>query len=189
MSSTTEINGKITKHAAGEPTTLLADFVSTNLIFTLAHGIFVFGFVYGVLELGPSVPSVRRGLTAMLTAQAIAFGLDAVTIRTRSFAWIRRRADAAQGRMVVLHLGLIGGAFVLMMTERPASFFVIFVILKLLYDLAMAAPWKQELPQKPPGFLRRLGRMTNTPGVEGAWTKEVEAQRRKQIEDEVPLPA
>ena len=186
---TTEINGKVTKHAAGEPTTLLADFVRTNLIFTLTHGIFVFGFVFGVLDLGPSGPSVRYGLLAMLTAQAIGFAVDAATIRERSFVWIRRRADAAQGRMLVLHLGLIGGAFVLVWTERPPSFFVVFVVLKLLYDLASAAPWKQELPERPPGARSALGRTANKPGVADVWKNEVDAQRRKQTEDEEPMPA
>ena len=182
------INGKDVSRAQGGATTLLASFATTNLIFSLAHGVFVVVLVFGVLDLAPSWPSVHRGLLGMLTAQAIAFALDAVTIGARSFAWIRRRADAAQGRMLVLHLALIGGAFVLFWTARPASFFVVFVVLKLLYDLATAAPWNQELPLKAPGFVRAIGRMANKPGVEDVWTKEVEAQRRKQIEDEEPMP-
>ena len=188
-SLTITVNGKEISRTQRGTTTLLASFVTTNLIFSLAHGVFVVVLVFGLLDLAPSWPSVRRGLLGMLTAQAIAFSLDAVTIGTRSFAWIRRRADAAQGRMLVLHLALIGGAFVLFWTERPASFFVVFVVLKLLYDLAAAAPWKQELPLEAPGFVRALGRMVNKPGVEDVWKKEVEAQRRKQIEDEEPMRA
>jgi hypothetical protein len=185
---TTRMGGKTTTQAAEGTTTLLGSFITTNLIFTLAHGIFVIAFVYGILHLGPSGPSVRRGLLAILAVQTIGFTLDAVTIRARSFAWIRQRADAALGRMLILHLALIGGAFLLALTERPAAFFAVFVLLKLLFDLASAVPWRSELPAEAPSLLRVLGKATNTPRVEEVWKREVEAQRRKQIEDEEPLP-
>ena len=185
---TTQSGGKKTTWAAGEPTTLLVSFVSTNLPFTLVHGIFVIFFVYGILEVGPSWPSLRRGVLGILAVQTIGFTLDAVTIRTRSFAWIRERADAAMGRILIVHLGIIGGAFLFLWTERPGSFFVVFVLLKLLFDLATAMPWKQGLPEEAPGLLSALGKLAKKPGVEGVWKKEVEAQRRKQIEDEEPMP-
>jgi hypothetical protein len=196
---TTRVGGETTTRVARGTTTLLVSFVTTNLLFALAHGIFVVAFVYGILKLGPSGPSLRRGLLGMLVAQSIGFVLDAVTIRTRSFAWIRQRADAALGRMVIVHLGLIGGVGLLIWTGRPASFFVVFVFLKLLFDLAAALPWKQELPTEAPGWLRKLGKLApKPPGVteemwrkelEEGYRKEVEAQRRKQIEDEEPMPA
>ena len=185
---TTQMGGKQKTWAAGEPTTLLVSFVSTNLPFTLVHGIFVVAFVYGILEVGPSLPNLRRGVLGILAVQTIGFALDAATIRTRSFAWIRERSDAALGRMLIVHLGLIGGVFLFMWTERPPSFFVVFVSLKLLFDLATSVPWKRELPAQAPGVLSALGKLAKKPGVEDVWKKEVEAQRRKQIEDEEPMP-
>ncbi len=118
---------------------------------------------------------------------------------SRTMLWIRRRADAALGRMLIVHLGLIGGIALFIWTERPASFFVVFVFLKLLFDLGAALPWKQELPAEEPGWLRKLLKLVpKPPGVaEEVWRKEVEevyrkqveAQRRKQVEDEEPMPA
>jgi len=183
------INGKEIRQTSAKTTTLLASFVTTNLLFALAHGVFVVVLVFGIFQFGPQGASVRAGLLSMLIVQAVAFALDAGTMRTRSFAWIHQRADAALGRMLVLHLALIGGAFVLVWTERPASFFIVFMALKLLYDLGTAWPWQHELSEKPPGFVSALGRMVNKPGVEDVWKKEVEAQRRKQIEDEEPIRA
>src|SRR5262249_24907141 len=188
------VGGKTPPRTTRGTTTLLAGFVTTNLLFALAHGIFVVAFVYGILGLGPSGPSLRRGLLSMLAAHSIGFALDAVTIRTRSFAWIRQRADAALGRMLIVHLGLIGGIGLLIWTGRPAAFFVIFVLLKLLFDLAMAMPWKQELPTEAPGWLRKVEKFVpKPPGVteevwrkelEESYRKEAEAQRRKQVDDE-----
>jgi Family of unknown function (DUF6498) len=186
---TTRVGDKTTTRVSSGTTTLLASFVTTNLVFTLAHGIFVLAFVYAILGVGPSGPSLRRGLLGILAAQAMGLVMDAATIRARSFAWIQQRADAALGRMLVLHLGLIGGAFLLAWTERPTSFFLAFVVLKLLFDLAGAMPWRGELPVEPPRLLRTLGSLVKTPGVEAVWKKEVEAQRRKQAEDEEPMPA
>jgi hypothetical protein len=91
--------------------------------------------------------------------------------------------------MLIVHLGLISGVFLFIWTERPPSFFVVFVFLKVLFDLATAVPWKRELPEEAPGLLSALGKLAKKPGVEGVWKKEVEAQRRKQIEDEEPMPA
>jgi len=186
---TVRLNGREIAHEEGGTTTLLASFVSTNLVFTLAHGIFVAAFLYGILEIGPSWERVQRGLVAIATMQTIGFGLDAATIRTRSFAWIRHRADAALGRIVVMHLGLIGGAFILAATERPATFFIVFVALKLLFEVGTMVPWADAPSAEAPAPLRALGRWMKKPGVEDVWKKEVDAVKRKQLEDEEPLPA
>ena len=60
--ATVTVNGKEISRSRGGTTTLLASFVTTNLVFTLAHGIFVAAFVFGLLEVPPSEPSVRQGL-------------------------------------------------------------------------------------------------------------------------------
>jgi hypothetical protein len=169
------------------PTTLLANFVVTNLAFTLAHGVFVAAFVFGILKLAPSWGELRHGVLLLLTAMSTSLLVDLTQIGSKPFAWIRRRTDLVLGRMVVVHLGLIGGVFLLAMTERPASFFAVFLLLKLLFDIGTALPQLRELPSEPPryiGWTRRLGK----PGeMDAAWKAAVEAERQKLVEAEEVL--
>jgi hypothetical protein len=179
--------------AAGDRrATFLANFVFVNLAFTLAHGLFVAAFLFGVLRFTPSATELRQGVLVLLGVMTATLALDCVTIRERSFAWIRRRADLALGRMLVVHLGLIGGAFILALTERPAGFFAGFVVLKLLFDVGAAlpaGPAGQELPAEPPRYVRWARRFGKPGEFDAAWRQAAEAERRKLIEAEEALPA
>lgn len=121
-------------------TTLLADFVGTNLIFGLAHGIFVAALVFAILPQRPRLEDVGRGIRWMLLGMTVSFLLDARTLRRQPFAWIRQRVDGALGRMLVVHLTLIGGIFFIAMTNHPSSLFFVFVLIKALFDVASALP-------------------------------------------------
>jgi hypothetical protein len=136
LKATATVNGK----PLAVPTTLLTNFVGSNLIFALAHGIFVALLVFGILERRPSPAALGRGVLWLLAAMTLAFLLDARTIRRQPFSWIRARVDGALGRMVVVHLALIGGVFFLAATGRETSFFLVFVLLKALFDLLSALP-------------------------------------------------
>jgi Family of unknown function (DUF6498) len=179
--------GVQTTESGYRPTTFLANFVFTNLVFTLAHGLFVAAFVFGILELAPSWNELRHGILLLLTAMSMSLLVDLTQIGSKPFAWIRRRTDLVLGRMIVVHLGLIGGVFLLAMTERPAAFFAAFLLLKLLFDIGTALPQPRELPGEPPryiGWARRLGK----PGeLDASWKAAVEAERRKLVEAEEVL--
>lgn len=167
--------------------TFLADFVTVNLVFTLAHGIFVGAFVFFILPLAPSADELRRGGLALLGVMTTTLAMDCVAIRRQPFAWIRRRADLALGRMLVVHLGLIAGVGVLALTERPATFFIGFVVLKLLLDLGTALPRNDQLPGEPPRSVR-WARGLGKPGeFDAAWRQAAEAERRKLSEAEEVL--
>jgi hypothetical protein len=175
--------------ASGGSRTFLADFVTVNLVFTLAHGIFVGAFVFLILPLAPSADELRRGVLALLGVMTTTLAMDCVTIRQQPFAWIRRRADVALGRMLVVHLGLIAGVFVLALTERPTSFFIGFVILKLLLDVGTALPGSDQLPGEPPRYVRWARKLGKPGEFDAAWRQATEAERRKLSEAEEVLRA
>ncbi len=185
---------RTTRHGGGTeterkvvPTTLLATFAGTNLIFTLAHGVFVGAFAFLILKPGPSLADLRRGVLFLVAGMTVAFALDAARMRGLPFAWIRQRADAALGRMIVLHLSLIGGAFLLAATDEPTAFFAVFVGFKLLFDVATAFPQTQVVGPEPPRFLRWARRIGKPGEFDEVWRKEAEAQRLKMIQDEEVL--
>jgi hypothetical protein len=169
--------------------TFLADFVTVNLVFTMAHGIFVGAFVFFILPLAPSADELRRGVLVLLGVMTTTLAMDCVTIRQQPFAWIRRRADLALGRMLVVHLGLIAGVFVLALTERPASFFAGFVILKLLLDVGTALPRNDRLPGEPPRYVRWARKLGKPGEFDAAWRQAAEDERRKLSEAEEVLRA
>ena len=121
-------------------TTVLGAFVGSNLIFGLAHGIFVVVLVFAILPQRPRLADVGRGVRWLLIAMTVSFLIDALTIRRQPFAWIRQRVDGALGRMLVVHFTLIGGIMFIAMTNREASLFYVFVLIKVLFDLASALP-------------------------------------------------
>jgi uncharacterized protein DUF6498 len=174
--------------ASDRSRTFLADFVTVNLVFTLAHGIFVGAFVFLILHLAPSTDDLRRGVLVLLGVMTTTLAMDSVTIGQRPFAWVRRRADLALGRMLVVHLGLIAGVFFLALTERPTTFFLAFVVLKLLLDVGTALPGNDRLPAEPPRYVRWV-RAFGKPGeFDADWRRAVEAEQRKLSEAEEVLP-
>jgi len=184
---TTTINGRTTRTAGRRQTTLLANFVSVNLMFTVAHGIFVAVLVYQFLPGGPEPADLRRGLGWLVAGMSVSFVLDAIKLRNWPFAWIRQRADAATGRLLVVHLGIIGGMVLLAVTHRPTSFFAVFIALKLLLELGLALPQARLSAAGPPGWLgwaRRFGK----PGeIDAVWRKAASDELQKQRADEEVL--
>jgi len=127
------------------PATLLENFAGSNLIFTLVHGVFVSLFTFGFLESRPSLSDLANGALWLVAGMTWAFALDARTIGRQPFAWIRARVDGAVGRMLLVHLCIIGGAIALAITSSGKSVFLVFVLLKLLLDIGFALPLSRPL--------------------------------------------
>jgi hypothetical protein len=138
------------KQQTWKSTSFLQSFVVTNLVFSLAQGIIILFVVMGLLDSPPAQTDLGRGALLLLAAMTVGFFLDLPGLRRRPAAWVRARAESALGRTVVVHLGVIGGAILLIVTHRQASFFVVFVLLKVLLEVGSAFP-KASLLANPSG--------------------------------------
>jgi hypothetical protein len=166
------------------PKTFLQSFVASNLAFTLAHGVVVVFVVVGLLHNPPAGADLRRGVLWLLAGMTMGLLLDARGIGRRPFAWVRARAEAALGRTLVVHLGVIGGFLFLTLTNRDASFFVVFILLKLLFEVGSALPLPA-LNQRSVEGVRAAVRAAGKPGQpEPAWLRSALAERSKEREDE-----
>lgn len=131
---------------------LTAAFAFATFVFTAVHGLFVFFLVYLLGGLPSSEPehwgmdsaqlSLLKGIGMMAVFQALDLLHDFVGIRQWPFAWIKTLADRQLNRVVVLHLGIVFGAFaiVLLQVQSVAPILLVALGIKLLADLA--AEWR-----------------------------------------------
>jgi hypothetical protein len=89
--------------------------------------------------------------------------------------------------VVILHLVVIFGAFLMMRYETPMSFLAILVGLKALMDLGMSGG-PVETPAKPHRWLVALAKKQGL-DMEREWTNILADQKRQAEEDEKPLAA
>jgi Family of unknown function (DUF6498) len=189
------------KRASGrnEPkpeTTFLAEYATILYVFTLAHGLFLGVFLMALNQNwhgeGPSpwqidADSFRNGILAVLGITVLELLYDLMSLGQQPFSWLKARVQVALGRVLILHLVVIFGAFLMMRFETPMSFLAILVGLKALMDLGASAG-AVETPTKPPRWLEALGK---TQGLDMAreWTRILAEQKQRSEEDEAPLPA
>jgi hypothetical protein len=141
---------------------------------------------------GPSpwlvdVDSFRNGLLAVAGFTVLELLYDAMSLGQQPFSWLKARVQVALGRVVILHLVVIFGAFLMMRYETPMSFLGILVGLKALMDLGTSAG-PVENPAKPPRWIVALGKKQGL-DMEREWTRILADQRRRAEEDEEPLRA
>lgn len=167
-----------------KPKTFLQSFVVGNLGFALAHGVVLAFFVLGILHSPPAETDLRRGFFWLLAGMTMGLLLDARGIGRRPFAWVRTIAQAALGRALVVHLGILGGVAFVALTHRDASFFVVFIVLKILLDVGSALPVVALTPASL-AAVRRTVLAAGKPGQpEPAWLKSAIAEEGKEREDE-----
>lgn len=83
-------------------------------------------------------------------------------------------------RITVLQVTIVGGVFALAYFGQPKSTFVIFVVMKLLWDLASQMQ-PQAFPAEPPRGARRMGRwLGGEDRIVELWHEE--ARRREYLE-------
>jgi hypothetical protein len=82
-----------------------------------------------------------------------------LTIRKRSFAWIKGYAGQRMGRVLVMHLTIIFGMGAMMITESPFAVLYVLIGLKTLWDLAasQAGARPADLSAEPPRWMLKLG--------------------------------
>ena len=176
-------------------TTFLVSFLMVMIPFTAAHGLFLGLLVFLVLPehaqtaAGVDSADLGAGAAAIAVFLAIGLALDLVGMRERTFHWVEKVAQRAQGRMFVTHLTIIFGMGAMAVWSAPAALFGVFVGLKTLLDLGGLLPEKEPSPD-PPRWLAWLDGLG--PGKEGLtfsahYRKSIEDERRKREADELPL--
>lgn len=195
--------GQLGTRVNDKPSTagLLGEYAVSSLVFTLAHGIFVGAFVLIGAQDHSDDPhwafsrvQFWQGAQWLALALVADFLVDAATMRSRSFAWLKAYVGQRMGRVIIMHLAIIFGMWGMMATESPFAVLYVLIGLKTLWDLAAAsASGKPEvLPEQPPALAIRLAAQQKgiTPKmVVAQWTQQREAMLRAAKEDEEVMPA
>lgn len=184
-------------------TGLLGEYAVGAFVFTGAHGIFVGAIALILHENYPdqamwqiSFDQVVRGVLAIGAMLGVELAVDLAGIRQRSFAWMRAYVEGRMGRIIVMHLTIIVGMFVMAMTDSPMGILYVLIALKTLADLGgvagRSAPATPGTP--PPAWTLRLAeRMGKDKGGAAAfakkWEADLEQAKRNAIEDEEAKPA
>lgn len=180
---------------------LLGEYATMAFVFTLAHAIFVFGFLAIAASNHPedarwafSGAQFWRGARWMAIVLVVDFLVDAATMRGRSFAWIRAYVGQRMGRVIVMHLAIIFGMFGMMVTESPFAVLYVLIGLKTLWDLvsSYSGGRANTLPDEPPAWALKVGAQQHGRSIDAQraeWKRTVEEQRRNAIEDEQAMPA
>ncbi len=120
-------------------------------MFTLVHG--VFALVVGLLFATPETPGSAWAGLDWLSFAGAALGLAAIQfsdyLRWRAVAgWTEGSADAQMfapyGRIIVMHLTVLGGAFILAASHAPVAYVALLALLKTFIETG----WAMMGPQK-----------------------------------------
>ena len=141
-------------------------------MFTAVHGVFVLGFFGKQFRQGASFPSVGDvigfiselhlgyAVLALVASHAFSFGYNYLwrgEFRTSSLQSLMQQP---YGRVVVLHLAILGGGFLIMALRSPTAGLVLLVVLKIVLDVR--SHWKEH---------RRVAPELSPPAVNPASTK------------------
>lgn len=144
----------------GTSGTYLSSFLPVSLIFSAAHGIFLFAII-GLLTAngkGDLVAldwrSLATGCGLVLVFLTVDFLIDLPGLKNKTFFWIEQKADANIARVCVVHLVLIFGMFGVALTGSNQALFAVFVVLKTMCDLSSVIP--QWNPEEPPIWLCKI---------------------------------
>ena len=193
----TKVNGK----PSGQG--LLGEYATAAFVFTLAHGIFVGAFVLIAADNHPDNPvwqfsreQFRQGAIWIAFTLFAEFIMDALSMRTRSFAWIKAYVGQRMGRVVIMHMTIIFGMWGMMMTESPFAVLYALIALKTLWDIAAShvSANASALPAEPPAW---VGELADSVGkdqggaaqIRADWKRNIGEMQRAAIEDEEVMPA
>ena len=193
--------GQLGTKVGDKPSTagLLGEYATMAFVFTLAHGIFVGGFVAIAADHSReaiwqfSRMQFMQGAQWMALALVADFIVDAAAMRGRSFAWMRAYVDKRMGRVLIMHFVIILGMGAMMLTESPFAMLYALIGVKTLWDLAAntnSSP--AALPEEPPEWALKLGSMqkgVSPAQIAAKWKQQREAMIRAAKEDEEVLPA
>jgi hypothetical protein len=166
----------------------LAEYLTTSVVFTLAHGVFVVAIFALIFKEAPDAETMRWALLAIGVSQLIGFMCDLVGLGSRSFAWLKLVAGCGLARVLVVQLALIFGIGLAALTGRNAALAIPFAGLKLLVDLGTALATEKP-PQSDDGPLWLVWIMKKCfPKDDFAAQLRVEnaRRRREMADDELP---
>ncbi len=165
---------------------LLHDYASIAVFFTLAHGVFVAVLLYaqaGDPAWQLSLPALRNGVAMLVAALSAGLLTDLPALRRRPFALLRTQVRRRLGRVFVLHVAIVLGAWTLVATGPTPAFLYVLIGLKTVWELTLAgAPERAPLPPSPDARSADAARVA-------AWAAAVDGARRRANEDEQTLPA
>ena len=166
----------------------LAEYLTTSVIFTLGHGVFVLAIFACIFKAAPDADTMRWALLAIGLSQLIGFLFDLVGLRNRSFAWLKLVAGHGLARVLVVQLAIIFGMALAALTGRNAAFGIPFAGLKLLVDLGTAfATEKPPQSDEGPAWLIRIMKKCFPKDDFAAELRSENAKRRREMaDDELP---
>ncbi len=178
--------------------TFLAEYSMLFFVFTIAHGAFLLFFLV-ILDRNwtgerPSPwqidgESFRNGVLAVAGITLVELLYDAFGLHKKPFSWLKARVQVALARVLVLHLMVVFGTFLMIRYETPMTFFGILVALKALLDLAASGERVETPPRNPPGWLVALAKKQGIDDMDREWARILAEQKRRAEEDETRRPA
>lgn len=186
------VNGRT--RGGGLRASYLSSFALISLSFCAVHGVFL-GIVLFLLNhngVGHLAQvdwrSVGFGCLSVLAFMTVDFLVDLISLRRWPFRQLEQTGSQALSRVIVVHVTLLIGFVAIAVTDAPASFFGVFVVLKTMAALSTALPQWQ--PTHPPAWLSAaLNRIPSaTPGkrFEEAWADELTEERQRLAANELP---
>ena len=113
----------------------LSEFVTGMTAFGVAHGAFLAVAMAAIVQ-RPDVAALKEGAIAIVLCHAIAVTIDLFTIQNWPFEKLKEQAQNLMGRTILVQFALIGGTWLAIAKDQPASFFKVFVWLKTASDVA-----------------------------------------------------
>jgi hypothetical protein len=169
--------------------TFLAGFLVGSLTLTAGLGLFLALLLATVLEGTIDRATIESGVFWMIVAQAAGFGWDLFGIREKPFAWVRDAANDLMGRVVLVHLAMLTGMFVLSWYGGEATaFFGTFVMMKFAADvIGLVARYRtaQTAPGKTPAWMEPVfARFDPKNDYEVSWREHRARSLAREEEDE-----
>ncbi|MCX8090205.1 MAG: DUF6498-containing protein [Verrucomicrobiae bacterium] len=130
-------------------------------MFTLVHGVFVAGFFGGAFRSGAPPPDltffwdaiVQHHLTwavaGLVVSHGFSFGVNYIGRGEYQRAQVRDLMAQPYGRVVVLHLAILGGGFLMALLGSPAAGLALLVALKIVLDVRAHLRERQKLARPP----------------------------------------
>ena len=189
----------------GNANAFLTGFLGPSLVFTLAHGIFVFAIVFGMGQNHPGEPmwefsavQFRQGAVTIGVLIVLDLLRDLTILRQRSFAALKIYVDRRMARVIILHITLIFGMIAIASTASPLALLAILIGLKTLVELSAAwfgeRPHSDDLPPEPPAWgLKFAAALGNAQGkkvedLKASWHADYRRQQERSLRDEEAMP-
>jgi hypothetical protein len=147
----------------------LSQFLVGSLLLTVLLGLFLAVLLGTALRGSADLDAIRSGFLWMAMAQLVGFMGDFGRIAQQPFAWVRSIATDVMGRIMLIHLGMLGGMFMMGWLGTPPAFFGTFALVKLAADLTAVAATRdtrgKDLHGPPALVVRVLARLDPDGGL------------------------